>query len=167
MLLEQVYELSAAEPSSVSRCLQPFVLSGDVLAPVNVLAPQLSGIYFWGFEECWPPRRIHPFFFLNPPFQNQRKDFSLSSTEGIHVPPKHANPSLQKAWRSSQQSFTYKLDPADWRGASDGGRHVFSPSSWREEKGGKRRNEEGGAYVPATSLDPFERLELQHTSSWD
>lgn len=36
-----------------------------------------------------------------------------------------------------------------------------------KRRGGKRRNKEGGAYVPATSLDPFERLELQHTSSWD
>lgn len=40
------------------------------------------------------------------------------------------------------------------------------------QAGGKRRGEKegtrrGGAYVPATSLDPFERLELQHTSSWD
>lgn len=44
---------------------------------------------------------------------------------------------------------------------------MFFPLKLEGREGGKRRNEEGGAYVPATSLDPFERLELQHTSSWD
>ncbi len=138
--------MSWAEPSNVSLCPQSFVLSGDVLAPVNVLAPQLRDL-FLGLWGMLPPPFLSPL--------NSEGGFLFSSIGEYIYRHSMLTPHCKGLGKLSTL-FSYKLDPADWPGASDGGCHVlvfFLKLEEREEEKREWGESLWTRYIPRSFLE--------------
>lgn len=152
-----VVKSCTAEPSSPSLCPVAFVLSGSVLAPANVLSPQLASIFGAG-RNVDPP--LAPFFSV-PSTPNPERRFLFCSTREHVYPHSMLNPHCEGLEKLSA-SFTHKLEPADWPGASGGGCCFSEAGGEREQResrgrGGAQRKRIGPVllYGPTVSPDPF------------